>query len=59
MTIVELSGFYEVHPTQIATWKKQAVQRMSELFCSKKQKAQNEAVDDLYKNVGKLQVENE
>ncbi len=59
-TINEIAAEYEVHPTQINTWKKRAVQALPEAFSrgQDREAAQREAEQDrLYQQIGKLQVE--
>jgi transposase len=58
-TISELAGRFGVHPTLINKWKQALVEGATELF-AKGQKAhqdQEAQVDDLYRQIGKLQVE--
>ena len=56
----ELAGLYQVHPTQIAVWKKRALEGLPELFADGRRRAQE---DDeglkarLYQEIGQLKVE--
>lgn len=59
-TLSEIAGRYGIHPTQIAKWKRTFLDRSPELFSQSgkdeaKQRASQE--DDLYKKIGRLQVE--
>jgi len=59
-TIAEISGIYDVHPTQIAAWKKRLLVDAEEIFSSKrktKQKSNEEFVSTLYERIGKKDVE--
>ena len=59
LSSVELALKYEVHPTQIAKWKKQLLESSAEIFGStKERRAQDEEAekDRLLKKVGQLQV---
>lgn len=60
-TVSELAIRFGVHPTMISSWKRALVDSAADIF-SKGQKAQkqNEAqVDDLYRQIGQLKVEND
>jgi len=60
-TIAELALAYDIHPTQIQTWKKHFLENSSRVFAEKptgeKQNQANEAL--LYEQIGKLQMQNE
>jgi transposase len=62
MTISELSSKYQVHPTQINSWKKEALNYLSSAFSGTHQKNHNDnerQMDELYKQIGQLKVEND
>ncbi len=51
---------YGVHPTQIAQWKKQVLEELSEIFSQRRQKGaqEEEALKDaLYQQIGQLKGE--
>ena len=61
-TIAELSSEFGVHHTQIHAWKRILNQGLPDLFSGKRGKGNNNQQvldEDLYKNIGKLQVEND
>ena len=61
-TIAELSSKYEVHRTQITDWRKRALRGVKEVFKGKQEKVNKEnekLVDELYRQIGQLKVENE
>lgn len=63
-TMAELAAEYEVHVSQVNMWKAVVKDRLAELFSSpsggaEKMKDQKELIEDLYKNVGRMQVEND
>jgi transposase-like protein len=60
-TVAELALQYDIHPTQIQTWKKQFIENSSLVFSGKQSSdKENEANESrLYEQIGKLQVQNE
>jgi transposase-like protein len=58
-TISELAARFGVHPTLINKWKQALVEGATELFAKgqKVHQDQEAQVDDLYRQIGKLQVE--
>lgn len=59
-TIAELSSIYGVHSTQITKWKKKAVDFIQQIFSDtfhQQQKSDDELIQELYRQIGKLQVE--
>ncbi len=59
-TLSELSQKYEVHPNMIAKWKSQFLEAVPKIFIDKRRKEnknQEVSLDDLYKQIGILQVE--
>lgn len=61
-TIEELAHKYELHPTQINTWKREALANMASVFGSDKSEtaAGNEQqTQQLYAQIGQLKVEND
>ena len=61
-TSAEISSEYSVHPTQIAKWKKELRSRLPEIFSGKKSSEENnkdQLVDNLYKRIGQLEMEND
>ncbi len=61
-TIAEISSRYEVHRTQITNWRKRALEGIKEIFNGRREKAsenKEEQIDELYRQIGKLKVENE
>ena len=59
-TVNELAGLYQVHPSQIAAWKKRALEGMSELFADGRRKSRQDAEAlkaQLYQQIGQLKVE--
>ena len=61
LTQSQISSKYNVHSTQIATWKRQLKEHMVDTFKDKRRnnsgQDQSELIDELYKKIGKLEVE--
>jgi transposase len=57
----ELARKYEVHPTQINTWKREFLSKASEVFGKKESEGEKPEIDveKLYAQIGHLQVQNE
>jgi len=56
----ELASQYQVHPSQIAVWKRQALEGLPGLFSNgrgKRQKGEEELRAQLYQEIGQLKVE--
>lgn len=63
-TIEELSLKYEIHPTQINTWKREFLENAATVFTDKQSlvesgKQREQATEKLYAQIGQLKVEND
>ena len=61
-TIAEISSQYEVHRTQITKWRKRALEGIVGIFQGKEGKEvgdKERGIDELYRQIGQLKVENE
>ena len=59
-TVNEIASEFEVHPSQVNTWKKQAMGGLSDTFERKgksKEEVSEREKDRLYQKVGQLQIE--
>jgi transposase len=61
MTVAELAAKYEVHPTMVTKWKKQAVEGMADTFSRGGRQArdadQQARIKELHAKIGELTVE--
>ena len=59
-TTQEIAAKHKIHPTQVKTWKRQAIDSLTGVFSNKARKAEdNEAeVKEPHTTIGKLAVEN-
>ena len=59
--ISQICSRYEIHPTQARRWKEQAISSLTSIFDSKVRNAElkekNLLIDQLYKNLGKKEIE--
>lgn len=60
-TISELASYYEIHPTMINNWKRSLLDGASDIFNKgqKSNKQDDKKVDELYRQIGQLKVEND
>ncbi len=59
-TVQEIAVRHQVHPNQVSTWKRQAVDGLSEVFSNGAEHAQQDReteVRDLHAKIGQLTVE--
>lgn len=61
--MTQISSDFQVHPTQIGIWKKQALDNLAELFKDGRKKEKDEQIrrqaelDNLYKIIGQRDME--
>ncbi len=62
VTLAQISSKYDVHASQINTWKRQALDQLPEAFTHKAMKLQTDHESEmttLFEQIGRLKVENE
>lgn len=60
-TLAELSARFGVHPTMIANWKRALLESAADIFDKghKTRKRSEAQIDDLFRQIGQLKVEND
>jgi len=61
-TLSDLSSSFGVHSSQVQKWKKRVRDNLPSLFtekAAKKEKSDEQLIDELYKQIGQLKVEND
>ena len=59
-TVQEIAAKHQLHPNQVSTWKRQAIDGMSDVFSGGKQSGPTEAeVKELHAKIGRPAVEND
>ena len=60
-TVQEISAKRQLHPTQVSTWKLQAIEGMAGVLSDKVKKAKNKdgEIKELHAKIGQLAVEND
>ena len=61
-TTAEITAKYSIHATQINNWKKAVLEILPEAFSNKRKRQEDDQqalMDELYKQIGQLKVENE
>lgn len=61
-TLSQICSKYEIHTTQAVKWKKRAIEGMKEIFENKSSSElleKDKLIEDLYKQAGKKQYEND
>lgn len=60
-SVQEIAAKHRVHPTQVSTWKRQAIEGLTGVFSDKLKRVEdNDAeVKELHAKIGKLAVEND
>ena len=60
LTLQEIASKFDIHPTQISTWKREFIENSSKAFESKSRADDTDKEKSaLYSKIGQLQVEND
>ena len=59
-TVAQISSEYEVHSNMVSKWKKHLQDNIADIFIRKNEKDPDaeQQIDNLYKEIGRMQVEN-
>ena len=59
-TVAQISSEYEVHSNMVSKWKKYLQDNIADIFIRKNEKdpSAEQQIDNLYKEIGRIQVEN-
>jgi transposase len=60
-TVQQIAAKHRLHPTQVTSWKRQAIDGLTSVFSDKVKKVENNEaeVKELHAKIGKLAVEND
>ena len=59
-TVQEIAAKHQLHPNQVSTWKRQAIDGMADVFSGGRQSCPTEAeIKELHAKIGRLAVEND
>jgi len=60
-TVQEIASKHRLHPTQVTTWKRQAIDGLTGVFSDKLKRVEDNEVEvkELHAKIGKLAVEND
>ena len=59
-TVAQIAQMFDVHPTQVGSWKKQALAGLPDVFGNGREQIRQQAdteKDELYRQIGQLKVE--